>query len=1322
MASEKQVGNIIYQVQMDVNQLLTAQRQVNGRLDRLEGGFDNTTRAVNNTEKSMLSLSGVAKSLAAALSVQQVAKYAEAWTVVNNKLVNSIKPHEELGDAVNRVFNLAQSTRTELDATASLYSRLERATRQAGTSTEDLAKLTTIINQAFIVSGAAAQEAESAIIQLSQGLASGTLRGEEYNSVNEQGNRLIVALSESLGVGAGKLREMAFAGKLTTDVVVNGLLKQGDAIGKEFANTVTTMGQAFSVAKNNITKFVGESATVKSVYAAFNDSIVTLSENLSTIATVIGVVGVLIGGRFVGALTAATAAQIKHTISQIEDARAAREAAVASELEAQAKLNAARADKAGALSSITLAEAKLAQAKATDYSTVAAANNLLQEEANSAADLQSAKSTQVAAAAELALSDARLAAISSSALEVTSEMQLAAARVNSIKVNIAQLESEKALEIQRLKAQISEKGRIATATRMAEVQRSIAVLNGQLAAAEQEQAAATQAAQVTRANAITAAEAKLSASKKALATATDAVTAAQLRYNEAQVAAQLSGRQAQDAARIAALASAERALSAARTQAATATDNYNRSLAANAAAQERSALAARAASASMTLLRGSLALVGGPVGAAMIAAAAVYYFYQRSDEAKKAAFELADGVNALVGRLKELSSVQIAAEIAKAEKAIRTQSEAINDQREKVKALIKDVRDYQVSQKIYGESKRSTDNLRVAQEDLAIETEKLDEMERQNSQTKSAVGLMQAKLNGELRTGIDLLKQDGRESGVVAGLMSKLGNAINFASRAKEKFNATSLNAERSTDADKLLKKLKEENELLNISDKRLRAITEARQKAVDAGAKPNSNQLRQIEEEAGKHYDLAEAEKNSKKEAKESASASKKAAGQAESVAQKLENLKQQSELAAASTQELSREQAMLRAEQSLGVHASEGQIKQARDYAAATWDTAAAIKARNAVPELKENADYASQKAQLDMLQGAKDAQGKLLISQEQYNQQSVKLEQDHITALAKIRADQTVNPQQQAAAQVDPVQALANENAQKLALIKEFTAQKVITEQQGLALMNAANKEYEAQRTAAQWQLLSQQSLGYDMLTSAVDAFSGNASNALTGLITGSMSAEEAMRSLGSTMLNSVVNSLVQVGVEALKNFIIAQTIGAAGQTAAAAAATAGGSAALAAWTPAAIAASIATMGAASGTGLAAYQTAQAGGLAMSVLGGVSGARKNGGPVNAGSMYQVGEGGRPELLQAGGKQYMIPGDNGKVISNKDMQSGGGAAPTVIINNYSSAAVDARATQDSGGGWTIEAFIADMNNGGQASQAITANTTARRVPRGQG
>ena len=122
------------------------------------------------------------------------------------------------------------------------------------------------------------------------------------------------------------------------------------------------------------------------------------------------------------------------------------------------------------------------------------------------------------------------------------------------------------------------------------------------------------------------------------------------------------------------------------------------------------------------------------------------------------------------------------------------------------------------------------------------------------------------------------------------------------------------------------------------------------------------------------------------------------------------------------------------------------------------------------------------------------------------------------------------------------------------------------------------------------------------------------------------------------------------------------------------------------------------------------------------AMAGILALSGKRKNGGPVSAGGMYQVGEGGMPEIYQAStGKQYMIPGDNGKVISNKDMTLGGGVSVIINVQNMTSATFDAQATNNGDGTITVDAIIADLNNGGPISQAITGNTTAKRTPRGQ-
>ncbi|MFB4557094.1 phage tail tape measure protein, partial [Enterobacter hormaechei subsp. steigerwaltii] len=505
------------------------------------------------------------------------------------------------------------------------------------------------------------------------------------------------------------------------------------------------------------------------------------------------------------------------------------------------------------------------------------------------------------------------------------------------------------------------------------------------------------------------------------------------------------------------------------------------------------------------------------------------------------------------------------------------------------------------------------------------------------------------------------------------------------------------------------------------------RARLQAQYDAADAGV-TDPKRIKTLQDEYAETYRVTEARKESNK-------TGKKTEAQSESIANKLENLRQQSELAADSTEELSREQAILRAQQSLGNSATQEQIKKAGEYAAKAWDASAAAKgvteALKAMPLQAENKSYA------ESMQNLKAALNAGKIDLKEYNAATEKMALEHQNNLAKINAQATVNPVASARAEVDPVQQLVNENNQKLALMQQyqqqeqailqqsyqkgkinydqFVAAKAATDAQYLALKTAQENQFNEQMTAAQWQLLSQQGLGYEMLTSAVDAFSGNASNALTGLITGTMSAQDAMRSLGNTMLNSVVNALVQVGVEALKNFIIGQTLGAA-----ATAAGASQAAILAtAWAPAAAMASLASFGANSVPAMTGIASTV--GLAQGLA--LTGMRYNGGPVNAGGLYQVGERGKPEIYQAStGKQYMIPGDNGKVISNKDMQGGSGVIINNIVQNYTSATVDSQGTVNSDGSITLTTIIADLNNGGPISQGITSNFNVKRTPNGQG
>ncbi|MGG8247757.1 tape measure protein [Klebsiella aerogenes] len=389
------------------------------------------------------------------------------------------------------------------------------------------------------------------------------------------------------------------------------------------------------------------------------------------------------------------------------------------------------------------------------------------------------------------------------------------------------------------------------------------------------------------------------------------------------------------------------------------------------------------------------------------------------------------------------------------------------------------------------------------------------------------------------------------------------------------------------------------------------------------------------------------------------------------ETVNQKLDELRQKAELSAGSVGELSRAQAVLNAQQSLGNTATQEQLLLAGQLAGKAWDNANAL--REQAKAERERTEAANKFSTI---------QGK--------TSKTAGLDSQYQKDIADIDQYAQLYPQK----------------------IGEAEAARAAIEQQ-----------YRDQRNAAMWEEWAQQNAATQAAAAAFDSLGSVASNALTGIVTESMSANDAMRSIGMTVLNSVINSFVQMGIEWVKSAILGQsattaavaastTAQVAGITTQTAASTAAAATTTAAWTPAAIMSSIASWGAAVAIGVG----AMAGVMAL------AGKRKNGGPVSAGGMYQVGEGGMPEIYQAStGKQYMIPGDNGKVISNKEMTAGGGVNVIINVQNMTGATFDAQATSSGDGTITVDAIIADLNNGGPISQGITSNFNAKRTPRGQ-
>jgi len=225
-------------------------------IDTAEGRLKTfRTRAVSTFKRvrtSVVSLQGAMIGLGATLAIKKFVDMTDSLTLMQGRLKLVTSSTEEFNKVSKELYKIANETRVAFISAGDLYARLGRSTRDLGVSQEQLLQVTKTINQALIVSGASATEANAALIQLSQGLASGALRGDELRSVLEQTPRLARAIAEGMGVTIGQLRTMGMEGKLTAETVIKALLSQKEVIEREFSQMPTTVGQALVVFYNKL--------------------------------------------------------------------------------------------------------------------------------------------------------------------------------------------------------------------------------------------------------------------------------------------------------------------------------------------------------------------------------------------------------------------------------------------------------------------------------------------------------------------------------------------------------------------------------------------------------------------------------------------------------------------------------------------------------------------------------------------------------------------------------------------------------------------------------------------------------------------------------------------------------------------------------------------------------------------------------------------------------------------------------------------------------------------------------------------------------------
>ncbi|WP_236202469.1 phage tail tape measure protein [Pseudomonas carnis] len=441
--------------------------------------------------------------LGAGRVVSEVIRLTDAFKSMQGSLALVSSSNSVATDSFQKLLTMANNTGSSLESTVSLYTRLANATRGAGYTTQQLLGVTDAINKAFVISGATMQEASNAAIQLSQGLASGTLRGEELNSVMEQGSRITRALAEYLGVTNGQIRQMAADGKITAEVVTNALLKSLSSLNGELERMPRRFEQASTALKNNFLAAVGQidiNPLISSVDAlATSLAKPEVISGIQSIATGLGNV-VAIGGDGLKTVVTNTDA-----LMAITGAYAAKVGV-------------------GLVSSLALASKARYEAVAATQAQIIAERQAAVS--STAAEAQASRKVVAEQATALAISQRSLAeAAAARVSQASSLVQIEAVQ--------AQLVADRALETQRLQSQISDAGRRQSLARLAEIRRTEAVITAQQTAARTALGQAT-TAELAAQSAVTAANVRMAASREADVLAVNAQSAAQLRLNAAQ--------------------------------------------------------------------------------------------------------------------------------------------------------------------------------------------------------------------------------------------------------------------------------------------------------------------------------------------------------------------------------------------------------------------------------------------------------------------------------------------------------------------------------------------------------------------------------------------------------------------------------------------------------------------------------------------------------------------------------------------------------------------------------------------------------------------
>ncbi|END4965004.1 tape measure protein, partial [Salmonella enterica subsp. enterica serovar Bareilly] len=385
------MGNDYYRV------MQTGGRQAAAASRETQRALAEVTSQINTAKASAL---GMAGAFAGAFATGHLISLADEWSSVNARLKQASQSSDDFTESQRALMDISQRTGTAFSDNASLFARSAASMREYGYSSQQVLDVTEAISTGLKLSGASTAEASSVITQFSQALAQGVLRGEEFNSVNENGDRVIRALAAGMGVARKDLKAMADQGMLTADKVVPALISQLGTMRGEFESMPQTVSAATTKIENAFMAWVGGANEATGATATLVSVMNGVADNIDTVAAAAAVLASIGGARYLGGKLSDLGSETANLIDARKNEIALAAARAESATQSQRK---AAADALAAERAYQLAQSELALAKNTNAEALATQNAIAKRQAMIAANAALVQSNRAVAASQEAL-------------------------------------------------------------------------------------------------------------------------------------------------------------------------------------------------------------------------------------------------------------------------------------------------------------------------------------------------------------------------------------------------------------------------------------------------------------------------------------------------------------------------------------------------------------------------------------------------------------------------------------------------------------------------------------------------------------------------------------------------------------------------------------------------------------------------------------------------------------------------------------------------------------------------------------------------------